>query len=95
MNTFSRKVAIALAISTLSFSALASTYNGSCTNQAKSSWMTQDAMKTQFEKQGYTVGRVKSSGTCYEVYTKAKDGSKVELFVDPTNGNIVGEGGKK
>jgi len=95
MHAFATKLGLALAFSALSLSAFASTHDGSCTSEPKSNWMTQDAVKAHFQQKGYTVGRVKASGTCYEVYTKAKDSSKLELFVNPADASIVGQAGKK
>lgn len=82
------------ALSALSASAFASTYNGSCTSTPKSSWMPEKEVRAKFEQQGYNVGRIKSTGTCYEVYTKNKDGKKAELFVNPADGSVVKEAGK-
>jgi hypothetical protein len=95
MQALSLKIAAALALSTLSLGAFASTYDGTCTNEPKSKWMAPADVKTKFEAQGYTVGRVKAGGTCYEVYTKDKDGAKLELFVNPVNGAVVGQAAKK
>lgn len=95
MYAFSRKLGIALAFSTLSLGAMASTYGGSCTDQPQAKWMTTGTVRAKFEGQGYTVGRIKTSGTCYEIYTKDKDGSKIELFVNPVDASVVGQAGKK
>jgi hypothetical protein len=95
MHALSVKAVAALALSTLSLGAFASTYDGTCTNEPKSKWMAPADVKTKFEAQGYTVGRVKTGGTCYEVYTKGKDGAKLELFVNPVNGAVVGQADKK
>lgn len=94
MNKFLSTTLATLALSTLSVSAFASTHAGSCTNEAKSKWMTPATVQSKFEQQGYTVRRVKSSGTCYEVYAKDKDGKKVELFVSPADATVVGQAGK-
>lgn len=94
MQALSLKTVAALALSTLSLGAFASTYDGTCTTEPKSKWMTTADIKAKFEGQGYTVGRVKAGGSCYEVYTKGKDGAKLELFVNPVNGAVVGQAGK-
>lgn len=97
MNTLQIKLLAVAALSTLSFSALASTYDGSCTSEPKSKWMTTKDMQAKFEKQGYNVGRVKAGkadSSCYEVYTKDKNGKKVELFVNPVDGTVIKEAGK-
>lgn len=94
MNKYLSTTLAALALSTLSVSTFASTYAGSCTNEAKSKWMTTAAVQAKFEQLGYTVRRIKSSGTCYEVYASDKDGKKVELFVSPADATVVGQAGK-
>ncbi len=95
MNTRSIKLAAALTLSALSFGALASTYKGECTNQPQSKWMSTADTKTRIQAQGYTVGKIKTAGSCYEVYAKDKDGKKVELFVNPVDASVVGQAGKK
>lgn len=94
MHTFTTKTLAALALSALSVSAFASTYSGSCTSEPQSKWMAEQDVKAKFEKQGYTVKRVKTGGDCYEVYATDKNGKKTELFVNPANGALVQEAGK-
>ncbi len=88
------KTTLALGLLGLSAGAFASTYNGQCTNRPQSEWKTTAAVKAQFVKQGYTVGKVKVGGSCYEVYAKDKNGGKVELFVNPVDATVVGQAGK-
>ena len=95
MQATSTKALAALALSVLSLGAFASTYNGECTDQPKSKWMSMADVKARFETQGYSVGRVKTGGSCYEVYAKDKGGQKVELFVNPVDASVVGQAGKK
>jgi hypothetical protein len=95
MNAYSTKLAAALALSALSFGAFASTYDGECTNQPQSRWMKTADVKARFEARGYSVGKVKTGGSCYEVYAKDKDGKRVELFVNPVDASIVGQAGQK
>jgi len=95
MHGLSLKIAAALAFSAVSLGAFASTYGGDCTDQPKSKWMNTADVKAKFEQQGYSVGRVKAGGTCYEVYSKDKDGRKIELFVNPVDASVVGQAGKK
>lgn len=84
----------AVAIAGFSISALASTYSGSCTSEPKSKWLPTAQVQQQYEKLGYTVRRVRTGGTCYEVYAVDKSGKKVELFVNPATGALVQEAGK-
>lgn len=94
MNALHIKLLAVAALSTFSFSAFAFSYDGSCTSEPKSKWMTTKDMQAKFEKEGYKVGRVKAGKSCYEVYTKDKNGKKVELFVNPVDGAIVSPSGK-
>lgn len=82
------------ALCAISSASFATTYNGSCTAEPTSNWLSPDAVKSKFEQQGYSVARVKSSGTCYEVYARDKNGDKVELFVNPANASVVGRAEK-
>ncbi|MGB7481848.1 MAG: PepSY domain-containing protein [Burkholderiaceae bacterium] len=95
MHASSLKIIAALALSSVALGAFASTYDGDCTTQPKAKWMSSADVKAKFEAQGYSVGRVKTGGSCYEVYSKDKDGRKVELFVNPVDASVVGQAGKK
>ncbi len=94
MKTLQLAALAAIAIGAMSCSALASTYSGSCTNVPKSQWLPTAKVQPQYAQLGYTVRRVKSAGTCYEVYAVDKTGKKVELFVNPATGALVQEAGK-
>jgi hypothetical protein len=48
------------------------------------------ALHAKVEALGYTVRKAKIKNACGELYTTDKNGGRVELFVDPTNGDIVG-----
>jgi hypothetical protein len=62
-----------------------------CTSAAQSAWMGEDATKDLLMKQGYQeVRKIKvTEGNCYEVYGIDAQGEKVEVYLDPTNGNLV------
>ena len=94
MKAYSSKVALAAALSVLSLGAFASTYDGECTDQPQSKWMSTVDVKARFASQGYDVRKVKTGGSCYEVYANDKDGSKVELFVNPVDASVVGRAAK-
>ena len=70
MNTQTIKLVTALTLATLSCGALASSYDGECTREPQSKWLKTDDVKTKIEAQGYSVGKVNSNGSCYEVYAK-------------------------
>ena len=71
--------------------ALADNEDLKCTAAAQSSWMSEDATKDFLTKQGYKEVRSieATDGHCYEVYAVDAQGEKVELYLDPTNGNVV------
>lgn len=94
MQALHLKTLLAIALSAASLSAFASRYEGECTSEPKAKWMAPKDIQAKFEKQGYTVRRVKSEGSCYEVYATDKDGKKTELFVNPADGAVVKEAGK-
>jgi hypothetical protein len=71
--------------------AQAGTLGRPCTAAPESQYLTGPQLKGKVEALGYTVSRVKIAKACGEVYAIAKDGAKVELFVDPTNGTIIGQ----
>ena len=61
-----------------------------CTSAPASQYLTPADLQAKAETRGYTVNRVKVAKACGEIYALDKAGTKVELFVDPTNGTIVG-----
>lgn len=42
-------------------------------------------------EQGYTVQKGKIKNACGEFYARDKAGQKIELFIDPATGAIVGK----
>jgi hypothetical protein len=62
-----------------------------CTTAPEAQWLPLDALKGKVEALGYKVQKAKVKNACGELYTLDKNGAKVELFVDPTNGSIVGQ----
>lgn len=95
MNTHFIRSALILSICATPLAALASTYDGECTDKPKSEWLSTQAVKARFEQQGYTVGKIKNTGSCYEVYTRDQDGNKIEYFVNPFDASVVGQASKK
>jgi hypothetical protein len=61
-----------------------------CTTAPQSQWLSLQALQTKVEALGYKVQKAKLKSACGELYTIDKNGGRVELFVDPTNGEIVG-----
>lgn len=62
-----------------------------CTDASQANWMSQDATKDLLKQQGYQeVRKIKvTQGNCYEVYGIDGQGEQVEVYLDPTNGNLV------
>jgi hypothetical protein len=61
-----------------------------CTAAPQDQWLSIDALRSKVETLGYKVQKAKLKNACGELYTIDKNGSRVELFVDPTDGSIVG-----
>jgi hypothetical protein len=62
-----------------------------CTSAPQSQWLTLDALQARVEALGYKVQKAKLKAACGEFYTIDRNGSRVELFVDPTSAAIVGQ----
>ena len=86
------KMMITLAVLALTASpALAGSYSGTCTSAPKEQWLTEAAVKAKVIEAGYTVKSIKltRAGNCFEAYVTDKAGTKMELFLDPTNAKII------
>lgn len=62
-----------------------------CTAAPQTQWLSLDAIQAKVEALGYKVQKAKLKASCGELYTIDKNGGRVELFVDPTSGAIVGQ----
>ena len=62
-----------------------------CTAAPQSQWLSIDNLRAKIEAQGYTVRKAALKKACGEFYTLDRNGQQVELFVDPTDGRIVGQ----
>jgi hypothetical protein len=62
-----------------------------CTSAPQSQWLPMQELQAKVEALGYKVQKAKLKKACGEIYTIDKQGNQVELFVDPTNGQIVGQ----
>lgn len=84
--------ALAVAVALLGLtSAQAGSLGRPCTNAGQDKWLTVEALQKKVEALGYTVRKGKLKYACGEFYATDKAGSRVELFVDPTNGAVVGK----
>ena len=89
-----RKIVVLSAIATLLVSAAAAqagSLGRPCTPAPESQWLPLRALEAKVEALGYKVQKSKLKAACGEIYTIDKSGNRVELFVDPTNGEIVGK----
>jgi len=83
--------AIAVAMLGMATSAQAGSLGKPCTAAPQNQWLTLEALQSKVEALGYKVQKAKLKNACGELYTLDKSGNRVELFVDPTNGQIVGQ----
>jgi hypothetical protein len=61
-----------------------------CGDAPRSQWMSEDAAKAKLKDLGYDVRRIKPEKSCYEAYAFDKAGAKVEVFLHPISGEVVG-----
>lgn len=71
--------------------ARAGSFDRPCTAAPQSQWMSMDALQAKVQELGYKVQKAKLKNACGEIYALDKNGGRVELFVDPTNGQIIGQ----
>ena len=83
--------AIALALLGIATPAQAGGLGQPCTGAPQNQWLSLAALQSKVEALGYKVQKAKLKNACGELYTLDKSGTRVELFVDPTNGQIVGQ----
>jgi hypothetical protein len=62
-----------------------------CTTAPQTEWLSLEVLQTKVEALGYKVQKAKLKNACGEIYALDKNGARVELFVDPTSGEIVGQ----
>jgi hypothetical protein len=90
MRKFTLLTAAAAIAGTATF-AQAGSLGRPCTAAPQSQWLPMQALQAKVEALGYKVQKAKLKAACGELYTIDKSGNRVELFVDPTNGEIVGK----
>jgi hypothetical protein len=88
-----RKIVILAALAAIfgAATAQAGSLGRPCTAAPESQWLRLQELQTKLEAQGYKVQKAKLKKACGEFYTIDKTGNRVELFVDPTSGQIVGQ----
>jgi hypothetical protein len=70
--------------------AQAENFNRTCTSVHRHLWLSLQALETKVEAQGFKVQKSRLTSTCAAFEALNSNGARVELFVDPTNGEIVG-----
>lgn len=85
-------VVLAIATILVPASVFAST---ACTRAPAERWLSQSEVKSQVEKAGFTVQRIKQENSCYEVKGQSKEGKSVEFYVNPVDASMVREKTKK
>jgi hypothetical protein len=90
MRTFTIVIVAGAVLSTAA-AAQAGSLGRPCTAAPENQWLSISELQAKVEGQGYKVRKAKLKNACGELYTLDKDGQRVELFVDPTNGKIVGQ----
>ena len=53
-----------------------------CKAYPKEEWLKEDEARSRIEAQGYKINKFKVDGNCYEIYGRAPDGRKVEIYYD-------------
>ena len=62
-----------------------------CTTAPQNQWLSLEALQAKVEALGYKVQKAKIKRACGEIYALDSNGARVELFVDPTSGQIIGQ----
>ncbi|MEJ2625458.1 MAG: PepSY domain-containing protein [Pseudolabrys sp.] len=83
--------ALAVMMLGLTSAAQAGGFGRACTAAPQSQWLPIEQLRAKVEAQGFTVKKAKLKKACGELYALDKKGQRVELFVDPTSGKIVGQ----
>ncbi len=89
-----RNIALVTVAAVIVAAAAASAQAGSlgrpCTSAPPNQWLSMQDLQAKVEALGYKVQKAKLAKACGEFYTLDKSGNRIELFVDPTSGEIVG-----
>jgi hypothetical protein len=81
--------ALAVALVAAAGSAFASS-DETRVNVPRDQWLTIPQITEKFTAQGYDVRQVKVEKGGYEVYAIGKDGNRLEVYVHPATGEILG-----
>lgn len=91
-----KKVSISALVIASSITAQAAFAGADCPAAPQDTWMSElDMQKKIINEYGYSIRKFKVDGNCYEIYGMAqnkdnpKRPSKVEIYFNPVNGEIV------
>ena len=76
-------------LSTVAFTGPSFAESGEPTCVTTGTKLSKAAIKAKATDMGYDVRRVKTENGCFEVKAIAKDGSRVDVFMDPTTGKVL------
>ncbi len=65
-------------------------FNQACTSIPRHLWLSLSALQTKVEAQGYKIQKSRLTSTCAAFDSLGDDGGHIEVFVDPTNGEVKG-----
>jgi hypothetical protein len=82
---------VAVAMLGLATPAQAGSLGRPCTSAPENQWLPMQELQAKVEALGYKVRKAKIAKACGEFYALDENGNRVELFVDPTSGQIVGQ----
>lgn len=78
----------------LSAAAQAGSFGKPCTTVPQAQWLSLQEIEKIVTDHGYTIAKSKVKDTCVEIYARDNQGTRVELFIDPSTGTPVGADGK-
>lgn len=83
MTNKSRLTAL-LAAATLGLAAApAYATDENCTSAPQAQWRTMADATAALTAQGYEVAKIEIEHSCYEAYTRNKDGQRIKIYLDP------------
>lgn len=82
--------AIVIAMLGITSPAQAGSLGRPCTDAPQKQWLSVEALQSKVEALGFKVQMAKVKNGCGELYALNKLGNRVELFVDPSDGHVVG-----
>lgn len=64
--------------------------NPQCTDEPRSAWLSEAAMRDKITSSGHKIEVFKiTKGNCYEIYGRTPAGKRVEIYYHPINGDVV------